>query len=136
MVDGARFFLDRGLGSRIVPNGLRQAGWSITTMDERYGAAASQSVADTTWIRDASAEHEVIITKDRAIAKRTLEAEAIYYSEARVLTIASAQITGPEQLVRLLENTPRIERLLSIHGPWVFAVYADGIKRIRLAYPV
>ena len=135
MLGDARFFLDRGLGSRIVPDGLRAASWVVTTMDERYGVKVSQSIDDATWIRNACREGEVIITKDRAIAKRPLEAEAIYYSEARVLTIASAQITGPEQLLRLLENASRIERLVSQRGPWVFAVYADDVRRIRLAYP-
>lgn len=135
MHESARFFLDRGLGSRIVPDGLRAAGWVVTTMDERYGVKVSQSIDDVTWIRDASLQSEVIITKDRAIAKRPLEAEAIYYSEARALTIASAQITGPEQLARLLDNASRVERLIPQPGPWVFAVYADDIRRIRLAYP-
>lgn len=132
---GTRFFLDRGVGSRIVPAGLRAAGWIVTTMDERYGREASQAVADTTWIRDASQAGEVVITKDRAIAKRPLEAEAIYYSEARVFAIASAQITGPEQLERLLSNASRIERLSIQPGPWVFGVYADDVRRLRLRYP-
>lgn len=135
MQGDARFFLDRGLGSRTVPNGLRAAGWVVTTMDERYGVNASQSIADATWIRDACLQGDVIITKDRAIAKRPLEAEAIFYSEARVLTIASAQITGPEQLARLLDNAPRIERMIPQPGPWVLALYADNVRRIRLAYP-
>lgn len=135
MQGDARFFLDRGLGSRIVPSGLRAAGWVVTTMDERYGVNASQSIADATWIRDACLQGDVIITKDRAIAKRPLEAEAIFYSEARVLTIASAQITGPEQLARLLDNAPQIERMMPQPGPWVLALYADNVRRIRLAYP-
>lgn len=135
MRSGTRFFLDRGVGSRIVPDGLRAAGWIVTTMDERYGTKASQGVADTVWIRDASRAGEVVITKDRAIAKRPLEAEAIYYSEARVFAIASAQITGPEQLERLLNNASRIERLSIQPGPWVFGVYADEVRRLRLRYP-
>ena len=81
MQGDARFFLDRGLGPRIVPNGLRAAGWVVTTMDERNGVKASQSIDDATWIRDACLQGEVIITKDRAIAKRPLEAEAIYREE-------------------------------------------------------
>ncbi len=64
-----------------------------------------------------------------------MEAEAIYYAEARVFTIASAQITGPEQLARLLDNASSIERLVALPGPWVFAVYAGDVRRIRLAYP-
>ena len=104
-------------------------------MDERYGPEESQKIADTTWIRDASRAGEVVITKDRAIAKRPLEAEAIYYSEARVFAIASAQITGPEQLERLLANASRIEKVSNQPGPWVFGVYSDELRRLRLHYP-
>jgi hypothetical protein len=46
-----RFFIDRGVGSRIVPEGLRAAGWIVVTMDERYGMAKSQLVDDPIWIR-------------------------------------------------------------------------------------
>jgi hypothetical protein len=44
---GLRFFLDRGLGSRIVPEILRDAGWTLETMDERYGKTESQKIQDT-----------------------------------------------------------------------------------------
>lgn len=135
MVPDARFFLDRGLGSRIVPTGLRDAGWTLTTMDERYGVGRSQTIDDATWIRDASINRETIITKDKNIAKRPLEAEAIYYTEARVLVIVAAQISGPEMLQRLLDNTARIQRHLSQTGPWVLGVYQDRVNRIRLVYP-
>lgn len=48
-VSGLRFFLDRGLGSRIVPQALRGAGWVLETMDERYGKNESQNIEDTQW---------------------------------------------------------------------------------------
>ncbi len=131
-----RFFIDRGLGSRIVPDGLRDAGWIVETMDERYGADRSQSIADTDWIRDAAKVGDVIVTKDKRIAKNALEAEAIWYSEARVLTFPSAQITGPESCDRLLANDARIERLLNRKGPWVYAVHLEALKSIRLNFPL
>jgi hypothetical protein len=74
---GLRFFIDRGVGSFVVPNGLRDAGWSVVTMDERYGLQESQGVADPVWIADAAARDEVLITKDRNVAKRPFEAEAL-----------------------------------------------------------
>ena len=49
-----RFFADRGLGSRILPAKLRDAGWKITTMDERYGVMVSQDLDDPDWIREAT----------------------------------------------------------------------------------
>ncbi len=129
------FFLDRGLGSRILATGLRAASWSITTMDERYGVAASQDIADPDWIRDASGRGEILLSKDRAIAKRPLEAEAIYSSSARALVISSGQITGPDMLSWLLANSTAIEALAARSGPWVYGVYHDRISEIRLNYP-
>ncbi|MFP3466721.1 hypothetical protein [Leifsonia sp. SIMBA_070] len=128
------FFLDRGMGSRLVPQGLRARGWSITTMDERYGRDHSQGIEDARWIREASAEGKVVICKDRNVAKRPLEAQAIYYSEARVLVLASAQITGDEMLDHLLNNEEAIHRLARRTGPWVQAVYANRLGMIRLNF--
>ena len=42
---GLRFFLDRGLGSVVVPRALRAAGWSVETMDERYPSLPAASSA-------------------------------------------------------------------------------------------
>lgn len=135
MDDSLRFFIDRGLGSRVIADGLRIAGWSVTTMDERYGPDRSQRVRDVDWIGDASQRGEVLIAKDRAMAKRPLEAEAIFYNDARVFVLASAQVTGSQMLQRLIDNSSRIERLGSVQGPFVFGVYEDRVERIRLNYP-
>ena len=87
------FFLDRGLGSKVVAGGLRDFGWRVITMDERYGATESQLVKDVDWIRAASRAGDVILAKDRAMAKKPLEAEAIYYNEARVFVLSSSRVT-------------------------------------------
>lgn len=54
MLASLAFFLDRGMGSKLVPSGLRTLGWTLTTMDERYGPETSQSVPDPKWIRDSA----------------------------------------------------------------------------------
>ncbi len=72
---GLRFFLDRGLGSRIVLQALRRAGWTLETMDERYGKAHSQSTQDTQWIEEATLAGDVLLCKDLAIARNALEAQ-------------------------------------------------------------
>lgn len=133
MTRDVRFFTDRGIGSHIVPEGLRRAGWNVVTMDERYGTQRSQSVADETWIRDASREGDVLIAKDRRVAKRPLEAAVIRESRARVFVITSAQITGVDMLERLLRNEGAIRRQAGERGPYVFGVDVGRLHRIRLA---
>lgn len=131
-----RFFLDRGLGSVVVPDALRARGWQLTTMDERYGTERSQSVSDADWIGDAADRGEVLLCKDRAIATGPAEAMAVYFNEARVFALAHASLTGPDmaglfvtverQLVRMACRAP---------GPYVVSVSRDGLRRLRLAYP-
>ena len=84
-----RFFTDRGLGSQIVPDGLRAAGWLVVTMDERYGPQASQGVSDVDWIYDASVRGECLLTKDAAISSRPAEAMAIYMNDCLLYTSPS-----------------------------------------------
>ena len=129
------FFLDRGLGSRVVAEGLREFGWSLTTMDERYGSSRSQLVRDVDWIGEASRAGGVILAKDRAMAKKPLEAEAIYYNEARIFVLSSSRVTGAQMLNWFLRNSRSIERMATQPGPFVFGVYEDRIARIRLNYP-
>ena len=85
-MDSIRFFTDRSLGDHAVPEALRLAGWNVTSMRERYGPATAQELADIDWIRDASAESEVLLTGDKAIAKRPLEARAVIAAGAGLCT--------------------------------------------------
>ena len=70
---GLRFFLDRGLGAFVVPRALRAAGWTLETMDERYGADQSQSIQDAQWIEEATLAGDVLLCKDLAITQNPLE---------------------------------------------------------------
>ena len=42
-----RFFLDRSLGRKAVPEALRADGWDLITLAEHYGMPADEQVADT-----------------------------------------------------------------------------------------
>lgn len=133
MPGGFAFFIDRGVGSRIVPDGLRARGWVVTTMDERYGTQRSQAVIDVDWIRDATGRGEILLAKDRAIAKKPLEAQAILEVRAKVFVLASAQLTGAQMLDRLLANESAIERAAGQPGPFVYGLDVRRIHPIRLA---
>lgn len=92
---GLRFFLDRGLGSLVVPRALRAAGWVLETMDERYGADRSQEIQDAQWIEEATLRGDILLCKDLAIARNALEAQVIYMTSARVFALSSASLAGP-----------------------------------------
>ena len=87
---GLRFFLDRGLGSVVVPRALRAAGWTLETMDERYGADQSQNIQDAQWIEEATLAGDVLLCKDLAIAQNPLEAQTVYMTGARGFALSNA----------------------------------------------
>lgn len=134
---GLHFFLDRGLGSVVVPGALRAAGWSLETMDERYGADQSQSIQDTQWIEEATLAGDVLLCKDLAIAQNPLESQAIYMTGARVFALSNAAIAGTTMAQWYLDNEAKIIRTaLKAKGPYIMAVNPTyGLRRAKLGYP-
>jgi hypothetical protein len=134
---GLRFFLDRGLGSRIVPQALRDAGWTLETMDERYGKASSQHIQDPQWIEEAALGGDVLLGKDLAIARNLLEAQVIYMASARVFALSNAALTGRDMAQWYLANEAKIvEAAIRVSGPYVMSVnLASGLRRTKLAFP-
>lgn len=130
---GVRFFTDRSLGDHVVPEALRAAGWVVVSMRERYGNLTAQSLADIDWITDATAEGEVLLTGDKAIAKRPLEAQAVVESGARVFALGSSQLTGPQKAQRFIDQQPVIARRAQGRpGPYVVSVTARGLVTLKL----
>ncbi|HEX6470844.1 MAG TPA: hypothetical protein VF069_17215 [Streptosporangiaceae bacterium] len=109
---GLRFFLDRGLGSKILPEALRRAGWRLENGD-------------------------VILCKDLKIASNPLEAQVVYMTSARVFGLANAQLTATKMIGWYLRRETEIVELAQRdHGPFVVAVHAaHRLRRVRLAYP-
>lgn len=134
-VGDVRFFVDRGLGAHVVPDGLRARGWTLTTMNERYGSDAGQELADTQWIEDATRAGEVCLSKDERIARVAIEAQTVYMNDARVFVLSSSSVTGPTMLDWLMTNEAAIHRLADKTGPYVFAVGAQRLRRVELRYP-
>lgn len=131
-----RFFVDRGMGARIVPEALQAAGWLLTTMDQRYGPGLSQNVDDVTWIREAAERGECLLTKDAAVARRSAEAQQIVMSSARVFALTSAILTGDEMATLLLRHERAIVRWATrVRAPFVCGIGQHRVGRIRLAWP-
>ncbi|HEV7184264.1 MAG TPA: hypothetical protein VGN33_07190 [Leifsonia sp.] len=128
-----RFFSDRSLGDHEVPNGLRAAGWHVVSMRERYGSVTAQALADIDWIRDATAEGDVLLTGDKAIAKRPIEARAVVAAAARVFALGKNQLTGQQKTQRFLDHEKTIFRRASTQsGPYVVSIGERGLDTLRL----
>lgn len=127
-----RFFTDRSLGDHEVPRTLRDAGWHVVSMRERYGSVTAQALADIDWIRDAAAEGEILLTGDKAIAKRPIEARTVIAASARVFALGTNQLTGPQKARRLLDHEAAILRRAAGPGPFVISVTGRGLKSLIL----
>jgi PIN like domain len=127
------FFADRSLGDYGVPAALRGAGWQVVSMRERYGSVTAQALADIDWIRDATAAGEVLLTGDKAIAKRPLEARAVVAAAARVFALGKNQLTGAQKAQRFLDHEQAIFRRASSEvGPYVVSVSSRGLQALKL----
>lgn len=128
-----RFFLDRSLGSQVVPHALRAAGWHIETMDERYGLMASQLIRDVQWIEEATLAGDILLAKDLRIAKNVLEATAIYQTSARAFALARRDIDAQTMIKCFIGNESRIMRMARrAAGPYVVSVSHEGLRRVSL----
>lgn len=128
-----RFFSDRSLGDHGVPEALRAAGWTVVSMRERYGSVTAQQLADIDWIRDATAEGEVLLTGDKAIAKRPLEARAVVVASARVFALGNSSLTGPQKAQRFLDHERAVFRRAERDaGPYVVSVGGGGLETLKL----
>ena len=124
------FFIDRSVGNRTVVERLREAGWVCVTMRERYGERSAQELADVDWIADASAVGEVLLTADKRIAKRPLEAAAVRATAAQVFALGNNNSTGAASAEQFLRSEAAILRRAHEPGPWVDSVSARGLSRI------
>ncbi len=112
---------------------MRALGWTVTTMNERYGASPGEKIPDERWIREATVLGEVLLCKDARVAQRPLEAEAIYYSSARVFVITAADITGDAMVDRLTRHKAAMERWVQrVSGPFVCGIYENEVRRLTL----
>ena len=127
-----RFFIDRGIGGKYVPEGLRERGWEVVTMNERFGQRVAEGLDDPDWIADATARGEVCLCKDAAIARKPVEAAAVRAAGARVFALTNANITGTTQLEWILRNEARILRRADQPGPYVYGIYADDVRPLAL----
>ncbi len=135
-----QFFLDRGLGSVIVPTGLRSAGWILETMDERYGVRASQRIRDVQWIEDATNNGDVLLCKDLRIARNPLEAAVVDRVSARVFGLKDRNVAGPAMVSNFMGNQGAIFQMARrAAGPYVVSVDDSNVprplRRLRLNLP-
>lgn len=123
------FFVDRSLGKSIV-EGLRATGLTVHSMADIYGEKRAQLLADEVWLRDAGKNDWIVLTKDDAIRRRPAERDALTEAAVRVFCLTNRNLRGAEQTERFVANRHRILRQARQPGPYIYGVYAEGLKRL------
>jgi len=125
------FFVDRSLGKHLIPNGLRQAGFTVHTLASVYGEQRAQAVSDEEWIKRSAVRGWVVLTKDDRIRRRPAELRAVRAHAVRMFCLTNANLQGPEQLDRLLANINRIVQRSQHQGPWAPQLQNSGSGSAR-----
>jgi hypothetical protein len=99
-----RFFLDRSLGRKAVPEALREDGWDVVTLAEYYGVPADQHVADSAWIQEAAEQGWPILMKDKRIRYRPAEIGAVIAHKARCFVVTRGDLPSAEMASRFITN--------------------------------
>jgi hypothetical protein len=99
-----RFFVDRSLGRRAVPEALRGNGWDLITLAEHYGMPADEQVADIEWIEEAARHGWPILMKDKRIRHRRAEIAAVVEHKARCFVITRGDLPSADMVQRFINN--------------------------------
>ena len=131
-LESPTFFVDRSLGSRIVPAALRAAGARVLVHDDHF----AQNALDVEWLQAAGREGWLVLTRDAAIASRRrrggFERLVAKNAGVRLFVLRSGRrLSGAAMGLALAAAIGRMTALAArMPGPFVARVYADG--RVRL----
>lgn len=116
------FFVDECLGTEKVPRALVAAGVLIKTLADVF----DKGVKDIDWLSQLRGKDWIVLTKDKNIRRRPLEAQALIAAHLRVFVVTATDLTGDETGEVLVRALPRIRRFCDKHRPPFIA----GITRM------
>lgn len=108
-----RFFVDRSLGSKVVPGGLRDAGLAIEVHDDHF----AQNTSDEVWLADIGKKGWVLLTKDPRIRTNELERRALLENDVAAFMLGRGEVSGTrmvEVFVKALDGMQRALRRFDV----------------------
>lgn len=126
-------FIDRSLGRHQVPTLLRAEGLRLVTLAEYYGIPQDEDVADTAWLKLVGQRGWVALMKDARINRRPAEKEALVEHCVRSFCLSGGNLRANEMAARYIRALPSMTKACAESpGPFLYAVHADGIRRVDL----
>lgn len=126
------FLLDRNLGTRIVPEALRGAGWNVRTLADIYGETEGQHVRDEEWLEYAGRQELRVLMLDKRIRYRAIELDALVRHKVVAFCLTSGSLDGATQAQRFLDHQPRIMRVCGQGCPSMHMISSAGMRRLDL----
>ena len=120
------FFLDRSVGRREVATALCGQGAQVQLMGNIY-PDDGQHVPDPEWIRRCGREDWVALTKDYAALYD--HGQAIEAAVIRLFVLTNANVTGKENVRRIMDNWSRIVARAKKPGPYVYAILPNSLEK-------
>lgn len=125
MVD---FLLDRDIGRYQVSAALQEHGVIVRTLFEVYGER-ELFVTDVEWLTRAGVERWAVLTADSRIRRRPLEREVVDREQVKIFTMPHGNLTGEQQVARVIDNLDAILRAAGRPGPAIYVLLTDRIER-------
>lgn len=126
------FFVDRSLGRRRLPEGLRRQGWNLQTLAEVYGIPADESIEDVEWLRLAGTQGWPVLMKDDRIRYREVERRALLDSGVQAFCLANGNLTAAEMIARFVRHRDAIWRACGLSGPYLFSISVETMRRVPI----
>lgn len=111
----------------MVAEAIRARGYEALPMADVYLGGTDQRITDPEWIRRASREGWVALTKDPSIVRD--HRDVLAETTLRVFAFNNANLTGLEMVDRLDANFNRILQRARKSGPYVWIITPDGLQR-------
>jgi len=113
------FFVDRSLGSRVVPEALRQAGEVVEIHDDHFPADAR----DADWLSVVGSRGWIVLTKDERIRYRMIEQHVMMRASVAAFILTAGGVTGAEMARIFIRALPKIRRFVRTYRrPFIASV--------------
>jgi hypothetical protein len=121
------FFTDRGLGRRVVPSALRDAGATVEIMDDHF----PPDVEDTEWVPKVGSRGWIILSKDKHLRSNPLEQIALLKSNTHSFLLTSAGMTGPQNAKAFVTALPAMVRMIQkFPPPFIATITPSGAVNV------
>ena len=118
------YFVDRSLPKGSLLQALKENGRVAKHHDELF----SQDASDVVWLTEAGKNNWIVLSHDRAIARKPLEIESLRRAKVRAfMPAAKGNLKGQEITEIIINALPAIEEFSQKNvPPFIAKIYRDG----------